>query len=289
MTAIGRRVASFILAVSIGASLPGFAQERIVALGGDVTEIVYALGEGDKIVATDSTSIWPPEARETQKVGYVRNLSAEGVLSIEPDLILISGAAGPEPALELLQQSGVTIVQMDKAYTIESIIEKTRSVAEALGKVEAGEALVAELEADWAEATRAIDALPDGLGILFFASGRDGTPRAAGTETAAHGIIGLLGGTNLFGSQTGYKSISLEAAIVADPDIILVMSHNAEALGGLEGVGGHPSLSLTGAAQRGDVFAVESGQTMSFGLRTPAAVGRLAGEIAVRLTDTDEG
>ncbi|MEM6555336.1 MAG: ABC transporter substrate-binding protein, partial [Pseudomonadota bacterium] len=79
------------LILSFGAS----AQDRIVSVGGDVTEIIYALGEGDRIAATDSTSVYPLKALATPKVGYVRNLSAEGVLSVEPDLILISGAAGP--------------------------------------------------------------------------------------------------------------------------------------------------------------------------------------------------
>ena len=287
MKLFGQCIAGLAIALLMG--MPAQAQERIVSLGGDVTEILYALGAGDKIVATDSTSVWPPEALETQKVGYVRNLSAEGVLSIEPDLIIISGAAGPETAVELIAQSGVTIVQMEKAYTIEGIIEKTRRVAAAVDKAEAGDELVATLESEWANASTTIETLPADLSVLFFSSGRDGSPRAAGTETAAHGIIELLNGQNLFEDQTGYKSISLEAAIVADPDIILVMSHNATELGGLDAVGGHPSLALTSAAQRGDVFAVESAQAMSFGLRTPNSVGRLAEQIAVALAETEEG
>lgn len=268
---------------------PVQAQERIVSLGGDVTEILYALGVGDKIVATDSTSVWPPAALATPKVGYVRNLSAEGVLSIEPDLIIISGAAGPETAVDLITQSGVTVVHMEKTYSIEGIVDKTQRVAEAVDKVEAGDQIIAQLEAEWAAVQPAIDALPADLGVLFFSSGRDGVPQAAGTDTAAHGIIELLNAENLFGSQTAYKPISLEAAIVADPDVILVMSHNATELGGLDAVGGHPSLALTGAAQRGDVFAVESAQAMSFGLRTPYSVGKLAEQIALGLTEPEEG
>ena len=287
MKLFGQCIAGLAIALLMG--MPAQAQERIVSLGGDVTEILYALGVGDKIVATDSTSVWPPEALETPKVGYVRNLSAEGVLSIEPDLIIISGAAGPETAVELITQSGVTVVHMEKAYSIEGIVEKTRRVAAAVGKVEAGDQIIAQFGADWAAAQPAIESLPADLGVLFFSSGRDGTPQAAGTETAAHGIIELLNADNLFATQKAYKPISLEAAIVADPDIILVMSHNATELGGLDAVGGHPSLTLTSAAQRGNVFAVESAQAMSFGLRTPNSVGRLAKQIAVALAETEEG
>ncbi|MEM1154902.1 MAG: ABC transporter substrate-binding protein [Pseudomonadota bacterium] len=261
-----------------GLSATAFAQDRVVSVGGDVTEIIYALGEGNRIVASDSTSVYPPEAEETPKVGYVRNLSAEGVLSVEPDLILISGAAGPPPALQLLEASGVPIISMETAYTVEAIIEKTQRVAEALGATAAGEALVQQIEQDWAQA-QSVLAEAEPMTILFFATPPDGSPLAAGTETAAQGIIDLLNGTNVFGSYSGYKPLSMEAAVAANPDIILVMHHHADRVGGMDSVKTHPALSLSPAAMADQIYPVDQVTVMQFGPRTPAAVGQLAEEI----------
>ena len=97
---VSRLISLIALAVLAAGSttIEASAQSKIVSVGGDVTEILYGIGADDQVVATDTTSVYPTAAALTPKVGYVRRLSAEGVLSLEPDLILISGAAGPEAA-----------------------------------------------------------------------------------------------------------------------------------------------------------------------------------------------
>lgn len=262
----------------VGAS--ALAQERIVSVGGDLTEIIYALGAGERIVATDSTSVYPEAANETAKVGYVRRLSAEGVLSVEPDLIMISGAARPEEALAQIRASGVDLVEMEADYTIEGIIEKTRAVAKALDMEAEGAAFADEIESDWNEAKAVIAELDVAPSMLFFAAPPKGDARGAGTETAAHGVIELLGGRNVFADHAGYKALSLEAAVAADPDIILVMSHHADRMGGVEKVYQHPALSLTTAAKERRIFFVDQVAVMQFGPRTPKAIADLAKEIA---------
>lgn len=278
----------FRLAVVVGvaictASTPVFAQGRVVSIGGDVTEIVYALGKGDVVVATDSTSVFPAPARATEKVGYVRQLSAEGVLSVEPDLILISGAAGPPAAVEQLRAAGVAMVEMPTLYTLDSIYEKVETIAAALNVKDEGSALKARMAQEWQVAQSAVASLPDGMTALFFTTLRDGAPRAAGTKTAAHGLIDMLGAKNVFDSRIGYKGLSLEAAVAADPDIILVMDRYADRIGGLEAVKAHPAISLTTAAQEGRIVLVDAVQAMQFSPRTPAAVGRLAQIISENL------
>ncbi|MEM6947110.1 MAG: ABC transporter substrate-binding protein [Pseudomonadota bacterium] len=279
-------VRGLLVAVAAAASLalPAQGQERVASLGGDVTEIIYALGEGSRIVATDSTSVFPPIALTTPKVGYVRQLSAEGVLSVDPDLILISGAAGPETALEQIRATGVGMVEMETAYTIDAIIDKTRRVAEALGVDAKGEELVDQIETDWAEASAVIETLPDAPTVLFFSTVSDGSPSAAGAETAAQGVIDLIGGVNVFGDRTGYKPISLEAAVAADPDIIMVMNFVAARMGGLDEVAAHPAIALTSAAQSGRIFSIDAVQVMQFSPRTPRAAGALAAEIRETMT-----
>jgi len=252
---------------------------RIVTVGGDMTEIVYALGAGERIVAADDRSYYPAEVEALPKIGYLRRLSAEGVLATDPDLILISGAAGPEDAIAQIRSVGIEIVEMPEVYSLEGLIEKVRLVAKAIGEVEAGEELVASIKADWEAAQAEIAKFDAPPRALFFTMLREGVPQAAGTATAAHGVIELLGGTNLFASQSGYTPISTEAAVAANPDIILVMTHDAGENGGLETITANPAIALTKAVQEGRVFLVDSVQIMQFGPRLPAAMAELAAAI----------
>ena len=288
MPDLARGCLALLLAFGVQLGFQAHAQERIVSVGGDITEIIYALGAGDRIVATDSTSVYPAAANETPKVGYVRRLSAEGVLSVEPDLILVSGAARPAEAVAQIRASGVRLIEMEPTYTIDFIIEKTRAVAAVLGLDAQGAAFAAQIERDWETAERKIKALDIAPSVLFFATLPDGAPRGAGTDTAADGVIKLLGGRNVFKDHSGYKSLSLEAAVAADPDIILVMSHHADRIGGVEAVYNHPAISLTTAAQKRRIFFVDQVTVMQFGPRTPQALADLADEIAKAQADHDD-
>lgn len=274
-------------AIAVLLSLAARAQERIVSVGGDVTEVIFELGKGDQIVAVDTTSLFPLEALALPKVGYVRQLSAEGVLSVEPDLIIISGAAGPPGALEQLRASGVELVEMETQYNMDATLAKTKTIASALGVEAEGAELIAEVKASWSAAQGEIAALDFEPSVLFFTAVGDGTPQAAGTETAAQGVIDMIGGKNVFSGHSGYKPLSLEAAVAADPDIILVMAHNAAQLGGRDKIIDHPALSLTSAAQSGNVFLVDAARVMQFGPRTPEAAAELAVEIKANMASND--
>ncbi len=275
-----------ILAVQI---TPGaHAQDRVVSVGGDLTEIIYALGAGERIVATDSTSVYPEAAGQTPKVGYLRRLSAEGVLSVEPDLVLVSGAARPREAVAQIRAAGVRMIEMEPDYTIGGVLEKTRIVAETLGLEARGRTFAAEIERAWADAQRAMDALDISPSVLFFAATPDGAPRAAGADTAADGVIRLIGGRNVFADHSGYKSLSLEAAVAADPDIILIMTHHADRVGGAEAVYAHPALSLTTAAKERRIFFVDQLSVMQFGPRMPAAIASLVADIAASQAAHDD-
>ena len=252
------------------------AQERIVSVGGDVTEIIYALGYGDQVVGTDSTSVFPAAANETPKVGYVRNLAAEGILSLEPDVIFVSGAAGPPSTLNQLRDSKVKIIEMEEAYTIASIRDKTVRIAKALGNEQAGAELLTRIDADWGEARAEIAKFSATPRVVFFAALADGSPRAAGTGTAADAVIRLIGAKNVFDTHEGYKSMSFEAAVAADPEYIFVMEHHAERVGGIESVAAHPALALTRAGKARRVVTVDPVTVMQFGPRTPAALAGLA-------------
>ena len=121
---------------------------RIVSIGGAVTEILYALGMEKNVVAVDTTSQYPPAATHKPNVGYMRQLSAEGVLGVRPTLILAIDGSGPKETLAVLGAAGVPMVMVPDPYTGEGIVEKIRVIAQAAGVVERGRCIATQVRAD---------------------------------------------------------------------------------------------------------------------------------------------
>lgn len=142
------------------------AVERLVTLGGDVTEIVYALHAEESPVARDSTSSWPPAAQKLPDVGYLRQLNAEGILALRPQLVLASARAQPSLVLHKVQASGVKVVNVPGGESLSAIDNKVAVIAEALGKTAAGDALRQQLQQQIA----AIPTQPVAKRVLFILS-----------------------------------------------------------------------------------------------------------------------
>lgn len=205
--------------------------ERIVAIGGTVTEIIYALGEGDRVVAVDTTSLYPPEATTKPDIGYVRQVSAEGVLSQRPDLIIAEAGAGPVDSINILKASGLSFVSIPSPPETSAIPDKIRAVGQAIGRAEKAEELAKSTE----ESLKAIeDKVKAATGpkkkVLFALSLANGRVMAAGRDSSADAMIRLAGGENAVSTISGYKPLTDEAVIAAAPDVILVMSGGAQHL-----------------------------------------------------------
>ncbi|WP_185984149.1 heme/hemin ABC transporter substrate-binding protein [Aureimonas mangrovi] len=275
-----RLLAGFALAAALGTA-PAFAQsvaspERIVSIGGAVTEILYALGEEDRVVAVDTTSLFPPRAlAEKPDVGYMRALSAEGVLALSPDLILMDEGAGPPEAVALIDQAGVATQHVPTGLTVEDLLAKIRAVSQAVGEEEAGEAMAGEV----AEKFAALDADLANVGekkrVLFILSLADGRPNAAGSGTGADAVIRMAGAENVFGDVEGYKALSSEAAAALAPDVILVVSRGGSTVDPLS----VPALAATPAGQANAVISMDALYLLGFGPRTPDAVRELAAQL----------
>jgi iron complex transport system substrate-binding protein len=275
---IARLFAALAVALALLVPLPAAATERpvrVVALGGAVTEIVYALGQGDRLVARDATSTWPAEAEALPDVGYVRALSPEGVLSVDPDLILATEGSGPVEAVEVLEGAGVPFVTVPEGYDAPAIREKVETVAAALGIPQAGSMLADRIEADLAEAVAGASQ-PVPPRVLFVLSLQGGRIMAAGDGTAAEGIIALAGGVNAMGGFDGYQQVSDEAVLLAQPDVILMMDRSGDHAMADADIRAHPALGATPAAERGAIVRLPGLLMLGFGPRTPEAVRALA-------------
>lgn len=246
---------------------------RIVAVGGSVTEVIYALGGEKNLVATDSTSLYPEAAQKTPKVGYMRQLSAEGVLSLRPTVVITTTAAGPEAALRQIADAGVAVLVLSDDYSFDAVVAKIEGIGRALGLDKAATDLVAKVRADMADVTARIaksKTKPRALSFLTF--GQGGAPQAAGRMTAADGIIRLAGGVNVFDAWSGYKPMTPEATVAAAPEVIMLGTQTITAIGGVDKILADPALALTPAAKNKRVASADALMLLGFGPRTPEAV-----------------
>lgn len=256
--------------------------ERIVAAGGIVTEVLYALGLQDKVVGVDTTSQWPPEAQKDKKsVGYVRALSAEGVLSLKPSQIIAVEGAGPPDALALLKESGTPITMIPEALTPEAVVAKIAAIGKAAGAAEPAQQLAASVKTRFDELDRLRTGLPKQKRVLFVLSLQNGRTMVGGRTTTADAIIALAGGVNAASAVEGFKPMTDEAIITAGPDVVLMMRHTSS--------GAHsaaadelfvmPAFSQTPAAKQKSLIRMDGLYLLGFGPRTPNAARDLMAEL----------
>lgn len=264
---------------SLPAQAEGAKAQRVLAIGGAVTEIVYELGEQDRLVGRDATSNHPPEAAGLPNVGYIRALSPEGVLSVKPDLILARENNGPPEAVEVLKSTGVRWVDVPDDFTLKGIDENITIIAAELGVPQKGEALKKKVAVDIAKARARLASIERRHKVMFVLALTDDKVHTAGKNTAANNIIELAGGDNVITAFSGYKQISNEAVIEAAPDIIVMMNGRGESTDHespnalLEA---HPALSATPAVRNGNIIRMDGLLLLGFGPRTGEAISKLA-------------
>jgi len=270
--------------LSAALALPATAQDlqefddssRLVSIGGSLTEIIYALGEEERLVARDQTALFPEAATQLPDVGYMRALAPEGVLSVNPTALLVIEGSGPPEALDVLSHTGVQYQAVPESFSHEGILVKVRAVGQALGVQDKAESLISEIDTALKSVEARTADIAERKRVLFVLSTDGGKIQASGTDTAANGIIELAGAINAVGDYSGYKALTEEAVIEAAPDVILMMDR---------GGGDHattdadllanPAIALTEAGRNKAIIRLDGAYLLGFGPRTAAAVGEL--------------
>lgn len=244
--------------------------QRVVALGGSVTEIVYDLGQGGRLVADDLSSLYPDAATRLPRVGYYRALPIEGILSVKPDLVLASEHAGPSDVLERIQGMGVAVERVSDAPSLSSLYLRVREIAQALAVPDAGAALSARIRAD-VEQAQAQPGVPRRILLLV---NRTGQFMAAGAQTAANEMLALAGLHNVLSGQAGYKPVSAEGIAALAPEMI-VMTRASLGGGGIDAFLAQPGVAATPAAHAGRVLIMDDLLVLGLGPRTGEAIRTL--------------
>ncbi|QCO19601.1 hemin ABC transporter substrate-binding protein (plasmid) [Azospirillum brasilense] len=263
-------------------TLAGAAERRIVTVGPPVTELVYALGDGGSVVGRDTSSHYPQPVNGLPDVGYMRALSAEGVMSLAPTHVLAIQGAGPETTLDQLRALGVTVEVVPETPTLAGLLDKVERVARLLGREAEGRRLADSLNRDLA-ALAAVAAKSDAKSgakdgapvVLGVVGGGPGGLMAAGSRSVPAALIAMAGGRNALEVERDYVPMSSEAVLAAAPDILLVSRSLVDRSGGLDPFLATPQIALTPAAKARRVAVVDGALLMGLGPRTAEAVAEL--------------
>lgn len=254
-----------------GVTVTAEAPQRIVSLGGGVTELVYALGSGGAVVGVDASSRYPAEVSSLATLGYHRSIGAEGVLSLSPDLVIATTDAGPPATLDQLEAAGIALVVLDAAPGVDGLSHRVTALSALLDVPDAGEELLAGVHA--ALSGVVVDDPPR---VMFIYARGGGTLSVSGTGTAAAAMIGLSGGHNAVDAYEGYRPLTAEGALLAAPDVLLLTEGGLQSLGGREGLLSQPGIAMTPAGQHGRIVILEDLYLLGFGPRTGEAARELS-------------
>lgn len=268
---------SFLAALGLLTSGQALAQ-RVVSIGGTVTEIVYLLGAQDQLVASDTSSIYPTAANQMPKVGYQRSLSVEGVLSVHPDKVLITPASGPAKVLQQLKETGITLVNIQAPDTKQGIFDKVAQVAAALNEEKKGQVAIKRLEEAFNKISVPASWKQKPPRLLFVLQ-MGGAPMVAGSGTAPDALFNMAGAKNAAASIQGYKTLTPEALITAQPDVIVV-STQGQSRAGNDAIWSLPGISSTPAGQSHRLVTLDALLALGLGPRTPQAITLIHQQLA---------
>ena len=249
---------------------------RLISIGGALTEIVYLLKANTELVGVDTTSIYPAAATRLPNVGYARSLSAEGILALRPTQVLATEDAGPPMVLKQINDAGISLTILPSGHQLKDVIDRVSAIGKLVHKTDAAEALENQLRLEWKNTQERIaQSKYKNIRALFILSQNPSQLMVGGTKTSADAMITYAGARNAIAGFSGFKPLTPEAVIAANPDIILLTDQGMKAVGGISGVLRFPGISQTRAGKERKVISLEAMYLLGFGPRMPLAVAEL--------------
>ncbi|MEJ1241523.1 ABC transporter substrate-binding protein [Chryseolinea sp. T2] len=250
------------------------AQERIITAGSALTETVCALGNCDQIIASDRTSLYPSSIQKLPSIGYRTGISAEGIISLKPTMVIAEKEYVDDAVLSQLRATQIKLVIVDRKQNWEDTKKFIRQIATALHKGEEGEKLITTNESQLAESANLLKKTSSTPKVLCVYNRGTSTVSTAGKDTFGD-ITQYIGATNAFGGEQGYKPLNTEALIASNPDYLLLLSSGYESIGGLDGVLKIPGVAQTTAGKKRQVIAIDALRLTNFGPRFGETVKEL--------------
>lgn len=262
--------------------------KRLVCVGGSLTEIIYALDLQEHLIAIDTTSTYPMATKKLPNVGYARTLSLEGVLSMRPQLLLVTKDAGPPQVLRQISHAGVQVKALKADHRYEGLIDRIRAIGFLLGAEARAEKLIKEINHEWQRYQQDINHSVIGKNevlaskkpkAMFIMAHSPQQIMVAGHSTSAHAIMNYLHLDNAFKIVDGYKPLTPESVIASQADVILLTDQGLQAQGGMKEILRLPGVMQTPAARHRQIYSREANHLLGFGPRLPSMLYSLAREI----------
>ncbi|MFI8092567.1 hemin ABC transporter substrate-binding protein [Streptomyces sp. NPDC086080] len=249
--------------------------ERLVPLSGSLSEIVFTLGLGERVVARDVTATFE-QAAELPVVTRGHDVSAESVLSLRPDLVIAESTTGPAEAMDQIRAAGIPILVVEGATGLDDVGPRIGSVARALGVPDAGRELTRRTEQRIAAVSASVPRERTRPRVAFlYLRGSASVYLIGGKGSGATSLIEAAGAADA-GAESGlekdFTAITSEALVKAAPDAILVMAKGLESVGGMDGLMKIPGIAQTPAGMDRRVVSVEDGVLLNYGPRTDQAL-----------------
>jgi len=254
----------FALTLTLSAISFAAGNQRIISADSGSTELLVAFGLQDQLIAIDVTSTQPDTDNPLPSIGYHRNLSAEGIMSMNPDILIGSNHMGPDHVIKQLKQSPVKLIQLPVAHTTEQLNQNIHTLAQQLGQPHLGNNLIEENK----KTLKQLQAQSLQHETAVFLLSMDSKLRMAGRKTGGGALIALTGAQNL-ADYDNYRSISVEALVAMQPGIILVSTRDPKD-GIRKFLDSNPLLKHTPAGQHGKIYAVDGRTIVSGGLSVSA-------------------
>lgn len=250
---------------------------RIISAGNAVTELIYALDAQDQLIAVDVTSHLPKES-VLPKVGYHRQLSAEGLIALNPTRIIGSDEMGADSTLVLLKQMNIKVDIINTEASIEGLLTRVDELAKITGKEQNSNALKAQIKHSVTQLKNNFPDVSAQKKVLFLMIHEGRPANVAGRETSADEIIRLAGAINPAAVHlSAYKPLAMESLVAMQPDVILVSARSFKKMGGIDAIlAALPTLAATPAGQNRAIEAIDGAALLGgLGLKSLAEAKRL--------------
>ncbi|MBD9680103.1 ABC transporter substrate-binding protein [Pseudomonas sp. PDM18] len=248
------------LCLTATSALADSLPQRWVSAGGSLSEWVVALGGEAKLVGVDTTSLHPASLHALPKIGYQRQLAAEGILALKPDILLGSEEMGPPPVLQQLRAAGVRIETLSAKADEKTVHDTIQRLGDLLDSPDKAKQVEADFDARiaaqdaWVKKAQAAQAAP---GVVLLVGHAGGNLLVAGQGTSGDWLIQRAGGRNL-ATHTGYKTLSTEALTALNPQVVVLSDR---ALDGDKARAAltqqNPGLAATSALREGRVLVLD--------------------------------
>jgi iron complex transport system substrate-binding protein len=256
------------------------AGPRVVGVSKQINEYLYEIGAESVLVARDLTSIYPPAIRSLPSVGYHRALSAEGIISMRPTMLLTDGNLGPDAVVEQVRKVGIPVVVMTPGSTVDSAQALMAQLGARFNRQAAADSVIAgwkrDMDAAIADSARWAGAPKPRVLVMHFGQ-LNNSYLALKRGSAADRIIGWAGGMNAVDSVGGMMRLTPELIARAAPDVIIATDVGFDRMGSAAKFATLPGVALTPAARSGRVYRVDETEVMYFGPRTAASIRKIAG------------